>query len=74
MDTGVLVYDIIQKRIDIRFGLEEFYGGLHCGECFQVEINGMWVDTRVEYSHEHDDWYLIGVGKDISLVGLRVRI
>lgn len=34
MKEGVLVYDERQERIDIRFGLEEYYGGLHCGECF----------------------------------------
>ncbi len=37
---GVLVYDFQQERIDIRFGLEEYYGGLHCGETLDVLIDG----------------------------------
>ncbi|MCI8339027.1 MAG: DUF5348 domain-containing protein [Lachnospiraceae bacterium] len=29
---GCLIYDEGSGRMDIRFGLEEYYGGLHCGE------------------------------------------
>ena len=28
MKQGVLVYDVSSRRMDIRFGLEEYYGGL----------------------------------------------
>lgn len=28
---GVLVYDSKADRMDIRFGLLDYYGGLHCG-------------------------------------------
>lgn len=31
MREGVLIYNQRQERIDIRFSLEEYYGGLHCG-------------------------------------------
>ena len=30
---------------------------LHCGDCFQVRVNGEWVDTRIELSGG-SDWYL----------------
>lgn len=32
---GVLVYDAETERMDIRFGLLDYYGGLHCGECLE---------------------------------------
>lgn len=31
---GTLIYDEESGRYDIRFSLERYYGGLHCGECF----------------------------------------
>ena len=71
MKEGVLVYDEMQKRIDIRFGLEEYYGGLHSGECFDVLIEGKWEHTRIEMN---EDWYLVGIDKKISLMGLKARI
>ena len=68
---GVLVYDFQQERIDIRFGLEEYYGGLHCGETLDVLIDGKWIPTRIEKAA---DWFLVGIGENISLPGLTVRI
>ena len=35
---GTLIYDHDADRMDVRFGVEEYYGGLHCGECFDVLI------------------------------------
>ena len=29
---GTLIYDPSMGRYDIRFGIESYYGGLHCGE------------------------------------------
>ena len=37
--TGALVFDERTDRYDIRFDLNTYYGGLHCGECFGVIIN-----------------------------------
>lgn len=44
--TGSLIYDEKMKRMDIRFGLEEYYGGLHCGTGMEVMLDGKWVPTR----------------------------
>ena len=35
---GTLIYDPSMGRFDIRFGIESYYGGLHCGECFDVKV------------------------------------
>ncbi len=69
MREGILIYDYETERYDIRFGLEDYYGGLHCGECFDVFINGAWKSTRIEFSN---DWYLVSIKTDLQ--GLRVRI
>ncbi len=67
---GVLVYNKEMDRIDIRFDLDDYYGGLHCGQCFDVMVGGRWVPTRIEMART---WYLVGIKTD-NLVGLRVRI
>ena len=36
MRQGVLVHDPKQDRMDVRFGLDEFYGGLHCGQPLDI--------------------------------------
>lgn len=69
MKNGSLIYEEDQDRIDIHFGLDDFYGGLHCGETMEVLINGQWIPTRIEKS---SDWYLVGI-KTKSLPGLQVR-
>ena len=69
---GVLVYNTEIQRFDIRFGLEEYYGGLHCGECFEIQAKGIWIPVRIELSYP-DEWYLVGLPL-IDLNGLQVRI
>ncbi|MCI7780614.1 MAG: DUF5348 domain-containing protein [Bacteroidales bacterium] len=56
--------------MDIRFGLADYYGGLHCGECFDVIVGNHWKPTRIEMD---ESWYLVGIRTD-NLIGLRVRI
>ena len=50
MKQGVLVYDQQSDRMDVRFGLEDYYGGLHCGTCMDVKIGSKWKPTRIEYN------------------------
>ena len=59
--TGALIFDETADRYDIRFDLNDYYGGLHCGDCLEVFVRGKWKPTRMEYG---DNWYL--VGKDPS--------
>ena len=67
---GNLFYDKESGRYDIRFGMESYYGGLHCGECFEVKINDVWVPVRIEVD---EDWYLVGLPLK-RLDGLTVRM
>ena len=69
---GCLIYDEGSWRMDIRLGLEEYYGGLHCGMGMEVMLDGNWIPTRIEMSID-GRWYLVGVNAD-SLIGLRVRV
>ncbi len=67
---GALVYDAAIDRMDIRYGLNRYHGGLHCGEQLEVLVNRRWFPTRIE---KDKDWYLVGI-KTESLIGLLVRI
>ena len=55
--------------MDIRFGLEDYYGGLHCGETMEMFVNNKWIPTRIELDQ---DWYLVGI-RTASINGLCVR-
>ena len=70
MKQGALIFDEQTDRYDIRFDLADYYGGLHCGETFDVMVGGRWRPTRIEMA---ENWYLVGVHAD-DLSGLRVRI
>lgn len=70
MKQGTLIFDEYRDRYDIRFDLNEYYGGLHCGDCLEVFIRGKWKPTRMEYGN---NWYLTGIRTD-DLNGLLVRI
>ncbi len=69
---GSFIYDKGSGRMDIRFGLEEYYGGLNCGEGMEVMVNGKWIHTRIEMDI-NSKWYLVDVDAD-SLIGLPVKI
>lgn len=74
MKTGTMFYDHEVGRMDICFENGDTYGGLHCGECLDVEIDGAYVQARMEYYQK--EWYLVGT--DLcgasELKGLRVKI
>lgn len=67
---GTLFYDSEIGRYDIRFGLESYYGCLHCGECFDVKVKDAWIPVRIEMAEE---WYLVGL-PHTRLYGLTVRM
>lgn len=67
---GNLFYDAESGRYDIRLGMESYYGGLHCGECFDVKVKDAWVPVRIEMT---DVCYLVGL-PNVRLDGLTVRI
>ena len=48
MKQGALIFDEQTDRYDIRFDLADYYGGLHCGETFDVMVGGRWRPTRIE--------------------------
>lgn len=54
----------------LQSALSAYYGGLHCGETFDVMVGGRWRPTRIEMA---ENWYLVGIHAD-DLSGLRVRI
>lgn len=56
--------------MDVRFGLEDYYGGLHCGTTMQAKIGGRWIPTRIEKA---SDWFLVGIKTD-NITGLIVRL
>ena len=47
MKQGALIFDERTDRYDIRFDLADYYGGLHCGQCFDVMVGGRWKPTRI---------------------------
>lgn len=70
MKQGTLIYDAEIDRIDIRFGLEDYYGGLHCGTTMEVKAGGRWIPTRIEKA---SNWFLVGIKTD-NIIGLIVRL
>lgn len=72
MRQGSLFFDRQSGRYDIRFDLTDYYGGLHCGECFDVFVDDKWNPTRIEMNMEQN-WYLVGINTD-NLNGLLVRM
>lgn len=70
MKQGALIFVEQTGRYDIRFGLNDYFGGLHCGTCFDVMVNGRWIPTRIE---KGKDWLLVGI-RTTDLAGLRVRM
>lgn len=45
MKQGTLVYDSVTGRYDVRFDLNRYLGGLHCGDCMEVFAGGKWKPT-----------------------------
>ena len=62
---GVLIYDAETDRMDIRFGLLDYYG-----DELDLKIDDEWIPTRIERC---SFWYLRGI-RIANLNGLIVRI
>jgi len=74
MKEGRLFYDASTGRFDVLFEDGSKYGGLHCGNCFDVLTGAGWKPTRIEYAHgKNEGWYLIEHRGQV-LDGLSVRI
>ena len=56
--AAAVSYTHLADRYDIRFDVNDYYGGLHCGDCMEVFVRGKWKPTRMEYG---DNWYLATV-------------
>lgn len=73
--TGKLGYNYDEKRMGILDRMDLWADtGLHCGETFEVFINGEWVADRIEYSSKSKEWYLVYnklTGDELE--GLKVR-
>ena len=45
--TGALIFDETADRYDIRFDLNDYYGGLHCGDLLNVLLIGLIFVTAI---------------------------
>jgi hypothetical protein len=68
---GKLIYSPELDRLDIKTESTDSVGGLHCGDCIEVLLDGTWHTGRVEYG---DDWYLYDLYEEGQIPrGLNVR-
>lgn len=67
---GTLTYNSDEGRYCMRYGVDDFTPGFHCGECFDVWDGKKWIPTRIEMG---DEWYLVGL-KGSKLNGMKVRM
>lgn len=77
MREGIMFYNSDLGRMDIKFPQDTSYGGVHCGEAFQILVYDAWINVRIEYDHSLKQWYLIQGSHsafEIPLEGLSVRI
>lgn len=71
---GWLGYNYENERFGILDKMDLWAdSGLHCGECFEVLINGEWIPDRIEMKRDNV-WYLVENKLEGSeLEGLKVR-
>jgi hypothetical protein len=73
MKEGTLIYAYDSGRYEIAFGNGGGSCELHCGDTFELLEDGAWIPTRIEYSWDQEDWYMIGVNDDDWSIGSKVR-
>ena len=71
MKQGVLIWDAEIEIYRVRYSLEEFSAGLHCGEGLEVKIGNRYVPTRIEYEPGLG-FYLVGI-RTCGLNGIMVK-
>jgi hypothetical protein len=61
--SGQFAFDGTSRRMAIvRRDDENDDHEFHCGNCFEIEIEGKWYAVRIEHSSV-GGWYLIGLPK-----------
>ena len=53
---GILIYNEKISRPDLVLSDGSLLGGLHCGDCLEVWINGQWLTARLELE---DNWVIL---------------
>lgn len=57
-----------------RYELEDEYY-FTSGEPIEIFVNDTWLKGRIEYSHDHEDYYFLGEhGNIYNLTGMKARI
>lgn len=74
MKRGKFMFNKETQRYDICFGTGDYYGGLHCGDCFEIFLDGKWVKTRLEMNVMNNEWYLVGIPTSIKEKAFGARI
>lgn len=71
--TGIFTYNYNNKRMGILSNMDLWLDeGLHCGETFEVLVDGEWIADRIELSQ--GKWYLVySKLEGADLDGLKVR-
>lgn len=69
---GRLGYNESQGRYGLLVSDLWEHPGFHCGECLEVDVDGQWVQSRMEYGR--DGWYLIGTPYKGNLEYITARI
>jgi hypothetical protein len=65
---GTLTYNGSRWELDNAQMKYEF----HCGDSFDIEINGNWKTTRIEFDHKLNEFYSV---EGIPLKqGVRIRV
>lgn len=71
---GRLGYNSINQRYGLLVADLWEDTGFHCGECLEVLVDGAWVQTRVEFSWERQEWYLVDTPYRGNLEYVQARI
>ena len=78
MKTGMLGYNPQNDRFGLLINDLWEIEGFHCGDCLEVLVNDVWIQTRMEMSWKdgRGEWYLVGTpyrGNDIEYVKARIN-